>query len=338
MKTRILSLAFLLAAPGAFAQHDKVEYQYKNNTFSVSQQDKQLAKTSTGKIFYTRIKAFDSFSRRDLKPYISREQFVAYLNKYSQLPKMAGVNGYGDYSDAVQVLYNNIKNLGRISSADAHRYSLYEISAPVYKVIDESWGNDMVDIVIQEAYLNLYDYVNMKVASGDRAFANASSLVNMDPIKTNEAAGHCQFSVNIDKPVLKKDKIEVYFSDLALFKKISKKYPGELLQGPVGGWQAYADESDVVRAMLQAYEGKKDIPAYYVYGYKLEDYGNPPTIQQDLHKDNKWFVWVFRNGKLYYSYMTLPCADISKVTVYEERPQAGLDDANGGGMGNDLAN
>lgn len=326
MKTRILSLTFLLAAPMAFAQTEVVEYQYKNNTFSVAQQDKQLTRSSTGKIFYNRIKAFDSFSKRQLKPFISREQFVVYLNKFGELPKIAGMNGYGDYADAITTLHANIKNLSRLSATDAHRYSLYEISAPVYKVIDESWGNDMVDVVIQEAYLNLYDYTKMKVASGDRAFANAMSYVNMDPIKTNEAAGHCSYAVNIDKPVLKKDKIEVYFSDLALFKKISKKYPADLLQGPIPGWQAMSDESDVVRAMLQAYEGKKEIPAYYVYGYKLADYGNPATVQQNLHKDNKWFVWVFRNGKLYYSYMALPCADISKVTVYEERPQAGLED------------
>ena len=338
MKSRILSLAILFVAPTAFAQ-EVVDYQYKNNTFSVAQQDKQLTKSSTGKIFYTRIKAFDSFNKRQLKPYISREQFVMYLNRFAELPKLANSNGYNEYAGAVETLHSNIKNLSRISSDDAHRYSLYEISAPVYKVIDESWGNDMVDAVIQEAYLNLYDYVNMKVASGDRAFANAKSYVNMDPIKTNEAAGSCQFSVNIDKPVLKKDQIEVYFSDLALFKKISKKYPAELLQGPIPGWQAMKDESDVVRAMLQAYEGKKEIPAYYVYGYKLEDYGNPPTIQQNLHKDNKWFVWVFRNGKLYYSYMTLPCAKISKVTVYEERPQSGMEDADANaGTNEDFAN
>ena len=76
MKTRILSLVFLFAAPAVIAQTEVVEYQYKNNTFSVAEQDKQLARSSTGKIFYTRIKAFDSFNKRQLKPFISREQFV----------------------------------------------------------------------------------------------------------------------------------------------------------------------------------------------------------------------------------------------------------------------
>ncbi len=52
MKTRILSLVFLFAAPAAFAQTEVVEYQYKNNTFSVAEQDKQLARSSSGRIFY----------------------------------------------------------------------------------------------------------------------------------------------------------------------------------------------------------------------------------------------------------------------------------------------
>jgi hypothetical protein len=222
-------------------------------------------------------------------------------------------------------MYNNIKNLNRISAKDDHRYSLYEISAPVYKVIDESWGNDVVDAVIREAYLNLYDYVRNKVNSGDHEFAHAMNYVNMDPVKTDESKGSCQYTVNIDKKVLQKDDIQVYFCDLALFKKISKKYPGPLLEGPVPGWQVYKEESDVVKALLQAYEPQKALPAYYVYMYKLKDYGNPATIQQNLLKDNKWFVWVFRNGVLYYSYMALPCSDLSETTVYEERPQVAVD-------------
>lgn len=327
MKSGILSMAFLLAAPVAFAQTDVVDYQYKNNSFSVAQQEKQLTNASTGKLFYSRIHAFDSFSNKSLLPYMSRENFVIYLDKFYELPKIANMNGYDDYIPAIAVLYNNIKGLSRLSAKDDHRYSLYEISAPVYKVIDESWGNDIVSAVIQEAYLNLYDYVQMRVKSGDRAFSTAMSYVNMDPIKTDESRGHCQYTVNIDKPVLKKDNIEVYFSDLALFKKITKQYSAPLLQGPIPAWQSMKAESDVVRALLQAYESKRELPAYYVYGYKLQDFGNPATVQQNLHKDMKWFVWVFRNGMLYYSYMAIPCADLSKTTVYEERPVAGLDDA-----------
>lgn len=330
MKSRILSTMLLLASTAAFAQTKVVDYQYKNNSFSVAQQDKQLTNASTGKIFYSRLQGFDSFNKKSLKPYMSREHFVAYLGKFKELMDLANMNGYNDQVKAIRVMYDNIKGLSRLSAKDDHRYSLYEITTPMYKAIDESWGADVVDAVIQESYLNLYDYVNMKVSSGDRDFANATAYVNMDPIKTDESMGDCQYTVNIDKPVLKKDDIEVYFCDLALFRKISKKYEGPLLEGPVPGWQAYQDESDVVRALLQAYEGKKEIPAYNVYMYKLKDYGNPATVQQNLFKDNKWFVWVFRNGVLYYSYMAIPCSDLSKTTVYEERPQPGLEDIEGG--------
>lgn len=326
MKASTLSVACILAVSASFAQGSRpVEYQYKNNTFNVAQQDKQLTNVSTGKLFYSRIQAFDSFNRKSLKPFMSKNMFVSYLEKFKGLTAIANMNGYSDYAKAVEVMYQNMKNLSRLSPNDDNTYALYEMSAPVYKVIDESWGNDMVDAVVQEAYLNLYDYVDMKVSSGVREFTNAWKYVDMSPVKTNEAAGTCQYTVAIDKPVLRKDNIEVYFSDLALFKKISKRYSGPLLQGPVPAWQALKDESDVVRALLQAYEAKKDKPAYYAYMYKLKDFGNPSTVQQNLLKDKKWFVWVFRNGMLYYSYMALPCADISKVTVYEERPQAGID-------------
>lgn len=327
MKSKILLLATIIAAGSATAQMKVVDYQYKNNTFSVAQQDKQLSNKTTGKIFYSRVRAFDSFSKKSVKKYISREDFVKYLGKFAGLTKIAKMNGYADQEEAINVMYNNLKGLSRLSNDDAFRLSLYNISAPVYKVIDESWGNDMVDAVIKEAYLNLYEYVKGLVAGGDRAYTNAMAYVNMDPIKTDESKGYCQFTVNIDTPVLKKDDIQVYFSDMPLFKKISKTYDaGGLLEGPINGWAAYKDESEAILAQLQGYEGqKREIPAYYAYGYNLKDYGNPATVQQNLHKGMKWFVWVFRNGVLYYSYMAVPCSDLNTVTVYEERKQAGLE-------------
>jgi|GEM_PF-2845517 len=331
MKTRILSIALILASTASYAQIKVVERQYKNNGFSVAQQEKQMSRNSTGKIFYTRLQSFDSFSKKSLKPYMSRQSFIAYLDQFKGLMDVANMNGYSAHVKAIKVMYDNIKGLSKISTNDDHRYSLYEITAPVYKAVDESWGNDVVDAVIKEAYLNLYDYVNAKVNSGERDFANAKAYINMEPIKTDESKGQCQYTVSIDKPVLQKDDIEVYFCDMALFRKISKKYDGALLEGPISGWQAYKDESATVRAMLQAYEGKKEIPAYYVYMYKLKDYGNPATVQQNLHKDMNWFVWVFRNGMLYYSYMAIPCADLNRTTVYEERLNPALEDPGMGG-------
>lgn len=326
MKSRILLLAGVLVANVGLAQMKTVEYQYGNNSFSVDQQAQQLTNATTGKLFYKRLHAFDSFNRASLKPYLSRDQFYRFMEQMKEVTKIAKTNGYNNHVEALEVFVNNVRNLSRISNEDGFRYMLYEVSAPVYKVVDESWGNDVVDAVIQESYLRLYDYVRSKVASGHRDFAYAMEYLNMDPIKTDESMGECQFTVSIDEPVLKKNNIEVYFSDLALFKKISQKYEGSLLEGPISGWEAYADESNVVRSLLMAYEGERDIPAYYSYMYNLKEYGNPSTVQQNLYKDNKWFVWVFRDGKLYYSYMALPCSDLNKVTVYEERPMAGLED------------
>lgn len=320
MKNTILSTALLaLASLSANAQTNGVDYQYNNNTFSVAQQDKLFTKNSTGKVFYNRIHSFDSFSKASLKPFVSREEFLAYLDNFENIYNTANVNGYGAYIPALKTLHANVKSLYRLSTSDDHRAALYEIIAPVYKVVDESWGEDIVNPVLQEAYLNLYEYAAAKANSGQREFVSAMKYVNMDPIKVDESLGTCEYTVTIDKPVLQKDDIEIYFSDMALFKKISRKYPGPLLEGPIPGWTAMKDESGVVRAMLQAYTGKKEIPAYYSYQYKLREFGNPATVQQNLVKNMNWFVWVFRNGVLYYSYMALPCADMSKITVYEER-------------------
>ena len=329
MKTHILGLALVLLASSATAQIKVVDYQYKDNSFSVSQHDKMLTNKPTGKVYYSRLQAFDSFTKASLKPYLSRDQFYQYMEELKNTPKRAQMSGYGDFSNAIGMFCNNIRNLNRLSSQEDFRYRLYQISMPVHKVINESWGNDVVDAVLKEAYLNLYEYTNM-MAAGDPAYAAAPKYVDMAAIKTDESKGQCQFTVVIDEPVLKKDEIEVYFSDLALFRKISKKYSGSMLEGPIAGWESLEDESDVVRTLLQAYEGKHELPAYYVYEYKLKDFGNPSTIQQNLYKDQDWFIWVFRNGTLYYSYMAHPCAKISKVTVYEERPTTGIDDAGAG--------
>lgn len=326
MKSKVLLLAAIAVSLSASAQIKVVEYKYKDNSLSVAEQDKRFTNTSTGKLFYTRLKAFDSFSRKSILPYISREDFVVYLNNFNRLSKLAKANGYDNHVVSVQTLTNNISNLSKLSNEDGFRHMLYRVSKPVYQVIEENWGNDVVDAVIRESYLRLYDYTKMKVRGGDAAFAHAMEYLDMDPIKTDESMGQCQYTVSIDQPVLAKDDIEVYFSDLALFKKISEKYPSGLLEGPIAAWQAYKDESNIVRSLLMAYEGEREIPAYYSYMYHLKEYGNPSTIQQNLFKDNKWFVWVFRSGILYYSYMALPCSDISKVTVYEERVQEGLQD------------
>lgn len=331
MKSRILLLAAALVSTTGFAQMKTVEYQYGNNSFSVAQQEAQLTNATTGKLFYTRLKAFDSFNRASLKPYLSRAQFYQFMEKMEGLGDIAKMNGYNNHLVAIETMVDNIRNLSRLSNEDGFRYMLYEVAQPMYKVVDESWGDDVVDAVIQESYLRLYDYLKLRVNSGNREFANAMKYVNMDPIKTDETMGECLFTVKIDEPVLKKNDIEVYFSDLALFKKISQKYEGALLEGPIPGWEAYADESNVVKSLLLSYEGQRDMPAYYSYMYNLKEYGNPATVQQNLYKDNKWFVWVFRDGKLYYSYMTIPCAKLSTVTVYEERPMAGLEDVDQGG-------
>lgn len=326
MRNKIYTLALLLSSATAFAQNDNVEYRYNNNTFSVADQEKQLTYNSAGSIFYSRLQAFDSFNQKSLAPYVSRAAFNEFMSKFKTLPDLAKANGYNNFVPAIQTFYTNVTNLSRISNQDAFRYRLYEIAAPVYKVIDENWGNDVVEAVIDGAYLDMYEYIRAK-SNSEPAFAGAMSFVNMDPIKTNEGAGQCTYTVAIDKPVMKKGNVEVYFTDLALFQKISRKYTGRLLSGPVSGWEARGDESQMIKAMLEGYSGKKDIPAYYMYSFNMNSMGNVNTVQQNLYTDTKWAVWVFRNGKLYYSYMALPCTPQSKVTVYEERPVAGLTDA-----------
>lgn len=324
MKSKILLIALTIGSTAAFAQQEKVDYQYSNNSFSVQQQEERYTPTSTGNIFYQRLQAFDSFNRASLTRFVSRPDFIKHMGKLAELDNKAAMYGYGKYVPAIKTLYANVRHMSRLSNDDGHRLRLYEITAPVLKVIDENWGNDIVEAIIDEAYLSLYDYTRMKAAS-DPEFAGALQYLNMDPIKTNEAAGQCLYSVSIDDPVMKKSNIEVYFTDLALFRKAAKKYTGDLLKGPVSGWAARADESEIIRVMLQNHEGIEDFPAYYTYVYKLKDYGNPNTVQQNLYKDNKWFVWVFRDGSLYYSYMAVPCSKQSKITVYEEKAIPGLD-------------
>lgn len=325
MKIKLLLSALVFSALASNAQQENVAYEYKNNSFSVVQQEERFVPNPTGIIFYKRLQSFDSFNKRDLSAFVSQTYFLSHLQELSELEKKANMYGYSEYVPAINTLYKNVKMLSKVSNTDGHRLKLYQITAPVIKVIDENWGKDMAEAIIDEAYLNLYDYAKIKSVS-DPKFYNVMSYISMDPIKTNVADGQCMYTVSIDKPVMGKSNMEVYFTDLALFRKLAKKYPGALLGGPVTGWAARSDESHAIRVMLQNYEGIKDFPAYYMYAYKLKDFGNPNTVQQNLYKDNKWFVWVFRDGVLYYSYMAVPCAKQNKITVYEEKAIPGIDD------------
>jgi hypothetical protein len=285
---------------------------YSDEGFNTRKVEEKYAVESPGQQFYNRMNTLYTVTNNKADKRITLTNYNNYLKKFEKLYNQGSGNAIIAHNlNALANILNNVHELGY--SNDEYRNTMYHLSVPVYNAVSEGWGDEITRVAIANAYFDIREYIVAK-AVDDANMQHALKAVDSMPMKGSETTESCDYQIILD-PALSKDKIEVYVSDPALYYKAVKKYPaGYLLTGPVKGWENNVDESASVRNILKTYSMAPEYKGYNIYssdftpakGYKMT---------QKVGKDSKWFLMVFRNDKLYYSYMIEPCSYLTRSTI-----------------------
>jgi len=309
MKRIYLLAALALYISPAMAQSS---LQYSGEGFNTRKVEQTYGYRTPGQQFYERMNALYTISANTAHTRITLSDYNAYLEKFGKIFSMGSGEGTIAHNlNAIANILNTINDLAYTN--DEYRNVMYHLTYPLYKAVTEDWGDEIVNVAIANAYFDMREYISKK-ALDDMKMREALNTMDRLPMKTAESTGSCSYTIDL-KPTLGKDKIEVYVTDPALYYKAIKKYPADnLLVGPVPLWESMVDESTGVRNILKTYAAAPEYKGYNVYssditpekGYKIE---------QKLGKGTKWFLMVFRNDKLYYTYMIEPCGYLNKSTI-----------------------
>jgi hypothetical protein len=295
-----------------YAANAQSNLQYTDEGFNTRKVEQIYATQSPGQQFYNRMNALYTVSANNADTRVTLSNYNAYLKKFEKIYAMGSGEGTIAHNlNAMALTLNTINDLAYAN--DEYRNTLYHLTYPVYTAVMQDWGDEIITVAIANAYFDMREYVSAK-AVDDMTMREGLNTMDRMPLKTAESTGSCSYSIEL-KPSLGKDKIEIYITDPALYYKAVKKFPTDnLLVGPVVGWENHTDESNSVRNILKTYAAAPEYKGYNVYssdvtpekGYKIE---------QKLNKGTKWFMMVFRNDKLYFSYMIEPCGYLSKSTI-----------------------
>lgn len=309
MKRTYLLAALALYISSANAQSN---LQYSDDGFNARKVEEKYAPMSPGQQFYDRMKALYTVSANTADTRVTLSNYNTYLKKFEKIYAMG--SGEGTIAHNLNAMANILNTINDLAYAnDEYRNTLYHITYPVYTAVTQNWGDEIITVAIANAYFDMREYVSAK-AVDDMSMRQGLNTMDRMPLKAAESTGSCGYTIDL-KPSLGKDKIEIYITDAALYYKAIKKYPTQsLLIGPVATWQNYTDESSSVKNILKTYASAPEYKGYNVYssdvtpekGYKIE---------QKLNKGTKWFMIVFRNDKIYFSYMIEPCGYLSKSTI-----------------------
>lgn len=297
----------LLTIGAASAQNLK----YSDEGFNTKQVESTYTIHTAGQQFVQRMQVLYNQAEATSYKRITRDQYSEFLKSFQNLIGIKNVNSTISRNLSVlSSILNSVNDFGY--NNDEYRNTMYHIAVPVYKAVIEDWGDEIVNVAIYNAYFDMREYVSKKSVD-DSAMAMTLQLMDDNTINT-QTKETCTYYVSVD-PKLAKDNIEIYFTDPALYNMASHKYPAEqLLAGPIVGWENNIDESASIHGMLKAYSMQPKHMGYSIYSYTIAD-GKSNTLNQPLYKDNKWFMWVFRNGKLYYTYMAEPCSMVNKAQI-----------------------
>ncbi|RYE26020.1 MAG: hypothetical protein EOP51_01985 [Sphingobacteriales bacterium] len=304
----VMAVAMLQIAANA----QKSNLKYTDEGFDTKKVESTYALQTAGQQFAARMNTLYQQTSANAYARITRDQYASFLTSFQNLVGLK--SGNSTVSRNLSVLASIMNSVNDFAyNNDEYRNSIYRIAAPVNKAVTEDWGDEVVNVAIYNAYFDMREFVAKKSVD-DAAMAMTLQLIDDNSINT-QTKETCTYKVTVD-PKLAKDSIEIYFTDPALYTMASKKYPeAQLLAGPIRGWENNIDESAGVYSILKTYAAQTKHTGYTIYNYDIAADGKNNTLNQPLYKDNKWFMWVFRNGKLYYSYMTEPCSMISRAQI-----------------------
>lgn len=307
-KVALSALVIILFNIYANAQNLK----YSDEGFNTKQIESTYAIRTAGQQFIQRMNVLYNQSEAAAYKRITRDQYSEFLKSFENLISIKKVNGTVSRNLSVlSSILNSVNDFGY--NNDEYRNAMYHIAVPVYKAVIEDWGDEIINIAIYNAYFDMHEYVEQKSVD-DSAMKMTLQLMEDNPINTNTNET-CNYTVTVD-PAIIRDNVEIYFTDPALYNMASKKYPADqLLTGPIISWENNVDESASVHGMLKSYAMQPKHSAYTIYSYDILPNRKNNTLNQPLYKGNKWFMWVFRNGKLYYTYMAEPCSSVNKAVI-----------------------
>jgi hypothetical protein len=315
MKRIFLALPLVTLVLSSYAQSGKsADYKYGDNAYDLKKVDKIFTRKNTGQQFNQHLNAFRQISASKTPAYVNKTEYKAFLHELEQMP-------YNGSQQTTQRLQNFVSALSTASSVnmahDEYRNRLHRIAKPVAIAISEEWGDDIIDVALSDAWGELSPYMTA-TGKNNLAVATVSGDVygywekDVEIMSANKSQD-CTYHVKIDKS-LKNDKIQVFFVEQRLSNEIKKLklYPEErLLEGPMNGYMAYKDESNNLMHFLS------NNKTYKMHSAKYMSPKDAPKFDQSLDNNTEWYMYAFRNGYLYYSYMAVPCSHLNTCTLKE---------------------
>lgn len=317
MNKTLSTVALAIFTFSAFAQKSGSEpLKYEANEYDLKKVDRPYAYKSTGQQFRERMDAFWKVANAQAKPFVSKAEYIQYRNSMWQL----------SYADAkiAKRLENFVAAINAASdehlSRDGYRNKIYHMAFPVSVAINEGWGSDVVDVVLTDSWRDLDNYISV-LEKDDKSLSKVSMLLSAlyenDLRISQENSKTCPYNVVVDKP-LQKDRIDVYFCDVRMADMIRNLdlYPQDRqLAGPIKNYTTLKEQSS---NLLHFLENSRADAANNISYVKIYPKSASSVAKVDLNENTEWYLYAFRNGSLYYSYMALPCSPSNTCTIKEQ--------------------
>lgn len=310
MNKIIPGLALACITLSAYAQP-----KYEANEYDLKKVDKPYAYKSTGQQFRERMESFWKISNSQSVNFISTSDYIKFLKDFETLTyPNEKINGrLANFVSAIKAASNEY------IAIDGYRNKLYHTAFPISIAIKEEWGDDVMDVALSDKWRELNEYISM-MASNDNRLSDVAKVVKEnyanDIAMMASNAKTCPYNIVIDKP-LQKDKFDIYFCEARIANNINNLgvYPQDrLLVGPIRGYTTMKDESaNLLYYLSNAQKDKGNNIHYVKFNGKSADH---KAVEQ-LNENTEWYMYAFRNGSLYYSYMALPCSNFNTCTIKE---------------------
>lgn len=282
------------------------QIKYTDEGFSTPKAEKTFGLKTAGEQFIDRMDALYGQSNPE---YQLQSEYNQYIREFQQLASQTPYK-----KERLQILGQVLKTTNdQMYNQAGFRLKMLAFVDPLFIAMKQNWGKEVIEMALAEAYLSIYEFLQIQAVD----YPTLQSSMNM--LKENEmvdrSEGHCTYSVVLDKKIAR-DQIDIYFSDFGSYRRLAKNFSdGKLLRGPVPYWEDEKASSQTVREMMDAYIQQTESPVKYVMKVNTEK--GKERYSTELPKGMKWFVWVFRNGNLYYHYMIEPCGFENTLEVLD---------------------
>ncbi len=293
------------------------QIQYSDEGFHTPRAERTYTIKTAGQQFMDRMEALYTQSKPEYQLQTEYNQYIkSFIALAQKNPnKKERVLALGEVMQ---------KSNNQMYNQAGFRARVYEITHPLYLAMEQNWGKEVVEMALAEAYVSLYEFLTVKAVDYPALKSSVEILKENELLDRSE--GTCTYTVKLSDEVAR-DKVSIYFSDFGSYRRLARNFDeSKLLQGPVPYWQDEKASSQTVREMLDAYAQNLGSPVKYVYAVNTEK--GKKRYSTELPKGMKWFVWVFRNDRVYYHYMIEPCGfeNLLEVLHVEEAPLEAVGD------------